>query len=96
MHPDSPATAKAAVSHFPRRLRADDGNQIWEADDADVLAIAGPKVVLGEPGMGKSSLLRDFGQKMDVQLLTAVRFMLARNPSKLVVLGKPLIIDGLA
>ncbi len=88
-------TAKAAVSYFSRRLRAEYGHQTWEADDADVLAIAGPKVVLGEPGMGKSSLLRDFGQKLDVQLFTAVRFMLARNPSKLVVPGKPLLIDGL-
>lgn len=45
--------------------------------------------------MGKSSLLREFGQSLDVQPLTAVRFMLARNPSKLVVSGKPLLIDGL-
>jgi hypothetical protein len=91
----SSASVKAAVSYFPRRLRAQDGSRTWEVGEGGVIAIPGPKVILGEPGMGKSELVRELGQRLNVQPLTAVRFMLATHPSKLVVQGKPLLIDGL-
>lgn len=51
--------------------------------------------MLGEPGMGKSELICEFGRKLGVQPLTAIRFMLAKHPSKLIVPGKPLLLDGL-
>ncbi len=57
--------------------------------------MTGPKVILGEPGMGKSELINEIGRQLGVLPVTAVRFMLSRNPVGFVVANKPLLIDGL-
>jgi hypothetical protein len=86
----------APACYFPRHLRIiDDQGQTRTVDEAELLARAGPKVVLGEPGMGKSELIVELGRKLSVQPITAVRFMLSKSPGGFVVAGKPLLIDGL-
>ena len=68
---------------------------MWETDEAGALTITGPKIALGEPGMGKSKLICEIGRRLGLQPITAIYFMHARNPAKLVVPGMPLLIDGL-
>lgn len=45
--------------------------------------------------MGKSKLMLELGRRLAVEPVTAVRFINAKNPAKLVPIGKPLLIDGL-
>jgi hypothetical protein len=45
--------------------------------------------------MGKSELIREIGRRLEVQPVTAVRFMLSKDPSRFVSPGKPLLIDAL-
>ena len=90
-----PASAEAVSSYFPRRLRVECGTDLGETDEAGALTITGPKIVLGDPGMGKSELIREIGRRLNLQPITAMRFMLARNPAKLIMPGMPLLIDGL-
>ncbi|WP_447782412.1 NACHT domain-containing protein [Pseudomonas plecoglossicida] len=85
-----------AIRYFSRFLRKpDEQGQMQIVDDTEILAIAGPKVVLGEPGMGKSELIRELGRRLDVQPVDAIRFMHSKDPSRFVVAGKPLLIDAL-
>ncbi|TWA68742.1 hypothetical protein FBZ85_1305 [Azospirillum brasilense] len=60
-----------------------------------MLAIPGAKIILAEPGMGKSELMCQAGRVLGVEPVTASRFMRAKNASRLVEPGKPLLIDGL-
>ena len=85
-----------AINYFSRFLRkSDEQGQAQIVDDTEILAIAGPKVVLGEPGMGKSELIQELGRRLDVQPVDASRFMHSQDPSRFVVAGKPLLIDAL-
>lgn len=85
-----------AINYFSRFLRKpDEQGQEQIVDDTEILAIAGPKVVLGEPGMGKSELIKELGRRLDVQPVDASRFMHSQDPSRFVVVGKPLLIDAL-
>jgi hypothetical protein len=82
--------------YFPRRLRfTDKEGNTHHVDETGMLATTGAKIVLGEPGMGKSELLCEAGRKLEVAPVSAVRFMLSKTPAKFVVPGKPLLIDGL-
>ncbi|MGY0833734.1 NACHT domain-containing protein [Azospirillum argentinense] len=84
------------TSYLARRLRfTDRGGDLRTVDEAGMLAIPGAKIILAEPGMGKSELLRQAGHALGVELLTASRFMRVKNASRLVEPGKPLLIDGL-
>lgn len=85
-----------AISYFSRFLRKhDEQGQIQTVGDTEILTIAGPKVVLGEPGMGKSELIWELGRRLNVQPVDATRFMHSKDPSRFVVAGKPLLIDAL-
>jgi hypothetical protein len=85
-----------AASYIPRHLHfTDQKGEICRVDESAMLATAGAKIMLGEPGMGKSELMRELGRGLDLKPVSAVRFMLTKNPAKLVVPGKPLLIDGL-
>jgi hypothetical protein len=93
-HQDT-SLAPAAV-YFPRRLSVSDASILDNrVDEAGLLALAGNKIVLGEPGMGKSELMRELGRRLGVEPVTAIRFISAKNPAKLLKAGKPLLIDGL-
>lgn len=82
--------------YFPRHLRTtDDKAQALNVDEDEVLAIAGSKILLGEPGMGKTELMQELARKLGIQSITAVRFMHSKNPGQFVIAGKPLLIDGL-
>lgn len=85
-----------ATAYFPRRLSISDASVVENPiDETGLLALAGNKIVLGEPGMGKSELMRELGRRLAVEPVTAIRFIDARKPAKLVPEGKPLLIDGL-
>jgi hypothetical protein len=82
--------------YFPRWLTAaDDTSPTEPLSEAGLAALNGPRIVLGEPGMGKSELMGEFGQRLGVEPVTATRFMNAKKPTKLVPIGKPLLIDAL-
>lgn len=82
--------------YFPRSLALTDASILdSRVDEAGLLALAGNKVVLGEPGMGKSALMRELARRLGVELVTAVRFINAKRPARLVPAGKPVLIDGL-
>lgn len=90
------SASSTSTSYFPRHLRVTNAeNQTRQVDEEELLTILGPKVVLGEPGMGKSRLIEQLGRKLGIQLVTAVRFLNHKDPSRLVIVGKPLLIDGL-
>lgn len=84
------------VGYLSRRLKLQGAvvldNQV---DEGGLLALGGNKVILGEPGMGKSELMGELGRRIGVEPVTAIRFISARNPAKLVSRGKPVLIDGL-
>src|SRR5438874_754875 len=62
------------ATYFPRQLSiSDDSILNNRVDEAGLLAIAGNKVVLGEPGMGKSELMRELGRWLGVEAITAIR-----------------------
>jgi len=90
------ASSLLAHSYFPRRMVIND-NELPDnrVDEAGLLALAGNKILLGEPGMGKSELMRELGRRFEVEIVTAIRFLNAKNPVKLVPAEKPLLIDGL-
>lgn len=94
-HHEDTNLAQAAV-YFPRQLLNGDASILDNrVDEAGLLKLTGNKIVLGEPGMGKSELMRELGRRLGVEAVTAIRLMNARNPIKLVLVGKPLLIDGL-
>lgn len=94
--PKSVADKSGAAYHIPRRLHfIDREGKTRFVNETDLLSFDGPKIVLGEPGMGKSQLLVQFADQLEVNTVSAVRFMLHKNPTKLVTAGKPLLIDGL-
>lgn len=90
------ASSGAAAVYFPRRLSVSDASILDNrVDEAGLLALAGNKIVLGEPGMGKSELMRELGRRLSFEPITAIRFINSKNPAKLVPAGKSLLIDGL-
>ncbi|MGY2279145.1 NACHT domain-containing protein [Pseudomonas monsensis] len=83
-------------SYFPRYLRVQrDDTQDQKIDEQALIELPGPKVVLGEPGMGKSELIREIGRRLNIKPVTATHFMNHPNPQKLIRTGKLVLIDGL-
>lgn len=82
--------------YMPRRfqLHQDDGS-VRQLSEIEFLTLAGSKVVLGEPGMGKSEFMSAAGRHFEVEPIRASRFILSRRADRLVIDGKPLLIDGL-
>lgn len=72
----------------------DENETVW-SNDSELLKLKGSTVILGEPGMGKSELMQYLGRLVDIEPVSAVRFMNAKDPSKFLQTEKPLIIDGL-
>lgn len=99
LHQASQITVQFATEdhvYFPRRLRVqNDQGEEREVDDIGILKTSGPIIILGEPGMGKSAMVRELGRILEVEPVTATRFMNSRNPGRFVIAGKPLLIDGL-
>ncbi|MEH6716517.1 hypothetical protein [Parasphingorhabdus flavimaris] len=90
------ASLAPTTAYFPRWLTLDDASPLDNrVDEAGLLALSGNKIVLGEPGMGKSELICELSRRLGVEPVTAIRFIYAKNPARLVPVGKPLLIDGL-
>ncbi|GLV27391.1 hypothetical protein TomTYG45_38150 [Sphingobium sp. TomTYG45] len=90
------AEGPATSAYFSRRLAISDASILDNSvDETALLTLAGNTIVLGEPGMGKSELMRELGRRLGVEMVTAVRLIAAKNPAKFVPDGKPLLIDGL-
>jgi hypothetical protein len=105
-HPPTSSAAGQAWScsnvtiarYFSRHLRRENNDPSGNpaiVDEDGLLAISGPKVILGEPGMGKSQLIEELGRRLDVRPITAQRFIASGNPERFHSPGKPLLIDGL-
>lgn len=93
---DEDSGVSSAAAYFPRRLSISDASILDNrVDESGLLALASNKIVLGEPGMGKSELMRELGRRLGIEPVTAIRFINAKYPAKLVPAGKPLLIDGL-
>ena len=56
-----------AQNYFHRHLRlVNEDSSISILSEGEFLALAGPKVVLGEPGMGKTELIQNARQLLGV------------------------------
>ncbi len=91
----SNAPDPVAKPYFPRTLTALDEPDMGDIQDADLLSIARPIVILGEPGMGKSEMIRYLSQMAGVTFVSASRFMNSRDPRAFADRGEPLLIDAL-
>lgn len=82
--------------YFPRHLhyQRDDGQSL-QIEDVGLLTLAGPRVLLGEPGMGKTELIQQLGRTIEVEPITAVRLIHSKNPLAFLQPDKPLLIDAL-
>ena len=84
-----------APFYFARKLRIVDDAQEGEILDSDLLRLGKSVIVLGEPGMGKSDLIRELGRVSGTAPVSAPRFMQSRDARTFVQNGRPLLIDGL-
>ncbi len=55
----------ASTQYFPRHLWLENEHG-WapQIDEDELLARVGPKIVLGEPGMGKGALIQELANKL--------------------------------
>lgn len=83
------------MTYLRRRLwYADKDGQHW-LDQDDLLARAEPVIVLGEPGMGKTELLRAIGKEDENAFCRATQLINRVRPETLIGNSKCLIIDAL-
>ena len=79
--------------YIERRLNWIDGDQQYQGEEADVLRQQRPVVVLGEPGMGKTELLKRLGNDPNAQFVRAAAFL--RWTDAQMTPGNVLVIDAL-
>ena len=63
--------------------------------DLEIASIPEPVIVLGEPGIGKTELLKQIGKLPNMVLKSAAAFVTHPDPAASVQAGQRLIIDGL-
>lgn len=91
--PSSQPTSVLGAGYVARRLSyLDDHGQLQVINEATLLARPEPIVVLGEPGTGKTELLRHLAEQAGAPLVTAASFIRRSRPTASV---EPLIIDAL-
>jgi len=82
------------IDHIARTLTSiDDAGRMEVLREDELAALAAPFVVLGDPGMGKTSLLRQLCQHPTHHFLTAGQFM--RTPLSKLPKDRILVIDAL-
>lgn len=82
--------------YFHRKLRTiNDLGEICYVNDADLFKNERSRIILGEPGMGKSELIRHLGSMLATSVISATRFVSSKVPTSFLEPGKPLLIDGL-
>lgn len=90
----SSAAAAGHVAYFPRTLSVIGEPRADCLRDSEVLTIGRSVVVLGEPGMGKSELMKELGRQAGVLVVSAPRFIHSQDPTTFAKAGL-LLIDGL-
>ncbi len=80
---------------FERTLSYQDGNERSTLRQADLEARTEPLVILGEAGMGKSSLLLQMSKLPEYAFCTARQLTSRHNPQSLLGSAKVLVIDAL-
>lgn len=70
-----------------------EGDQQYQGEEADILRQQRLVVVLGEPGMGKTELLKRLGDNPNAQFVRASAFL--RWTNEQIAPGKVLVIDAL-
>ena len=83
-------------SKIRRRLSGvnQDGNQ-FELNQAELLDQVGPIVVLGDAGMGKTTLLEEIGKKEEYEYVSARQLVRSNDPKKLLGDATCFVIDAL-
>lgn len=64
-------------------------------DQSDIADLGGPIVILGDPGLGKSTLTRTLGRQDGFVYVRASSFVRNAYPERLIPNGECLVIDGL-
>lgn len=72
-----------------------DKGTITSVGEAEILSWTGPLIVLGEPGMGKTELLRQIAKQPGWTFRSAAGFVAHPAPANLVPTGQRIVIDGL-
>lgn len=83
--------------YIPRKLRANQSSPNERLVTEDELAtLGGSLIILGDPGLGKTSLTESLEQRLGAKRVPAGTFYRSENLERFAVnLGVPLIIDGL-
>ena len=79
--------------YIQRRLNWIDGDQQHQGEESDILGQQRPVVILGEPGMGKTELLKRLGDDPNAQFVRAAAFLRWTNAQ--MTPGNVLVIDAL-
>jgi hypothetical protein len=82
-------------AYLPRTLTFNRLGKQERIDELEILGLDGPAIVLGEPGMGKTRLLRRLAEEAGTIFRSAASFVAHPDPASLVPTGVTLIIDGL-
>ncbi|GAA3685961.1 NACHT domain-containing protein [Acetobacter lovaniensis] len=87
----------APITDINRRLKREDPatRSSIIIDQAAILDLDGPVIMLGDPGLGKSMLAQKIGQKAGFFYVRASSFVRNTQPERLVPNGECLVIDGL-
>ena len=87
---------EAMKNYIPRTLTYIDAKgEPARISDVEIAAISEPVIVLGEPGMGKTWLLREISERANMVWRSAASFVVYPDPASLIRPGSKLIIDGL-
>jgi hypothetical protein len=83
--------------HYIRRTLTyiNERSELQQISDLDLTAFVEPMVILGEPGMGKTYLLRQLSQRPGWTFRSAASFVSHPDPAALALPGTRLVIDGL-
>lgn len=73
----------------------DADGKLFEQNQSDLLGRAEPIVVLGDAGMGKTTLLEEIGQELGYKFVHARRLVRSLDPSKLLGDATTFVIDAL-
>ncbi|MGD9812130.1 MAG: hypothetical protein AB7U35_12500 [Sphingobium sp.] len=81
------------TDYIQRRLNWIDGDQQHQGEETDILGQQRPVVILGEPGMGKTELLKRLANDPNAQFVRAAAFLRWTNAQ--MTPGSILVIDAL-
>jgi len=83
-------------TNIPRRLSGVDADgKLIKQNQSDLLGRSEPIVVLGDAGMGKTTLLENIGQELGYKFVHARRLVRSLDPSKLLGDATAFVIDAL-